>query len=166
MRISHKTELKDSRAYSEKKDSSMKLKVNLKTGEVTRVEGEFKDLPGVRDNGQHFQLPEHVLVSAGIDHINLFHPETEAFTGHIDVSVCYDRNGRQPTFHYYSGHEEFVPVDNPCNKQGFVWLTGGLSLIMVVLAIEKYLEKEINFQPELRNAIFKGIEYAHTPALV
>lgn len=137
----------------------MKLKVNLRTGEVTRVEGEFKALPGIRNNSQHFQLDGHVLVgiglTAGEGHFNLLHPDTEASSGHVDVSVRYEDTAPL-TFHYYSGYEQFVPASHHA-RQLDVWPSGPLSLIRTVLAIEEFLESEVGFRPTFREQILNSL---------
>lgn len=144
----------------------MKLKVNLATGNVTRIAGEFRDLPGVKSNGQHEQLPGHVLVdvrlSCGGGHFNLLDPGTHSSTGHFDVSVRYSEPGKPPTFHYYSANEQFVPAERD-ERQWFVWTSNAWLLIHTVVAIEEFLEKEVGFQPTLRAAIFNGL---HKDALV
>lgn len=138
----------------------MKLKIDINTFEILEVD-DFQQIPEIKTNSQHVQLPGFILaqitMNPGQTGINLFHPETSAMTGHVDVGVRYLPNSI-PRFYQYSQSQEFVPID--ADPVTYVWPTGAWSLVQTVLAIETFLERRVGFLPVLRDSFLQSLSRA------
>ncbi|MDQ2932865.1 MAG: hypothetical protein M3Q80_00600 [bacterium] len=134
----------------------MKLKVNMKSLEVNMFSENDRDL-GLRSNGQHDQLPGYILVDTALNMkwtaIKLCHPQTEAHTGHVDVTVMYRDGGFY--FHRYSGNER-ISLNSDLNSPDSVWPTGPWCLLQTVVAVERYLSELTQFEPMVQNAALRG----------
>lgn len=139
----------------------MKLIINLETLQVAPVmDFTVQFLPEMTNNTQHPQLKGFALadvtVSVGDACFNLMHCDTKAETGHVDVAVRYKRASEPPTFHRYSGNEQFSP--STIATKFDQWPTGTWSLMETTVAIEKYLERELGFNATLRQFFLYSLE--------
>ena len=139
--------------------------MNLSTLSVQRIpENDFSKISGATNNGQHWQLAGHVLAEVSIrgghnpPTFNLYHPQTKASTGHVDVIVEYGHGDKAPKFRIYSGYQAFVPDTFGSGVQGEVWPTGGWSLLQTVFAIESFLVADCDFYPKLRAILFGALQ--------
>lgn len=137
-----------------KKTIIKRLKFCLATGQVTEVAEEFYCIPGVTNNGSHYQLAGYVLASVGIcaaggGFINLNHPDTKPGHGILDVGVLYDADCLAPKFCYGADtNHQFVPMEDHVGQLK-VWPSGPRVLLKVVMAIEDFVEKD-GFRPALQ----------------
>lgn len=123
---------------------TFRFKMSMATLEIAIVQGSFKSLPGVTDNSQHLQLRDHILVEIEVGErreltFKLFHPETDASAGHVDMYYRPKRHdGREGIeIRRYQHHEE---VDfRESSTWQHCWPTGPWHLLMTIDALEKYL---------------------------
>lgn len=105
------------------------------------------------------QLPGCVIADiriGGDTEFKLLHPDTGPSNGHVDVYVNY-AGAAEPIFSIYSQFQRFVPSDN-YSRMLQVFPAGAWSLVMVVIAIEKYLEKRFGFTPRLQKQLLSGLK--------
>ncbi len=124
----------------------MKLLINLDTHEVMPATEVM--MAKAKNNGQHLQLDGWVIgdveMSGCETTFKLLHPTTNESSGHVDVRVEYRNN--IPSFHTYACQEfEFSDSFLECYFPTGIW-----SLIMVVTALEGYLNKQFGFIPRVR----------------
>lgn len=132
----------------------MKFVVNIETLEVRSVpeNQRFDRLPHVRNNGQHYQLPGHVLAEYQISggELLLWHPETSPQTGHVDIYYRpFRRDGVGVAISQYIHHLELNfgnEVELRCH-----WPSGGWHLISTIVAIERHMAEIAGYQPRLEN---------------
>jgi len=131
----------------------VKFKVNMETFEVEQVQ-DFRSLPGIQNNGQHDQLPGHVLVEvrfSGITEILLYHPETLPSTGHIDITYRPRRiDGEYGVDINIYAHQMSLDFGDSSKHH---WPSGGWHLLRVIDAIEQTLFKLVDYSPQLNSYI-------------
>ncbi len=121
----------------------MKFKINLETLAVEEIFCCFENLAGIStENYQHVQLPGHALTEVNWSEsgceIALFHPGTDCRRGHVDLFVKVNKE-EEVSFQRYQIQTPPIDVSN-LEDIYWVWPTGPLSLIQVLLSIEKYLK--------------------------
>lgn len=95
-------------------------------------------------NGQHYQLSGHILAEWDGKGIKLYHPKTEAFTGHYDV--WYSPNRRDGKWGVELRQYQYFAELSGLASSGavkYVWPTGGWDLIATIVAIEDYIAQTI-----------------------
>ena len=122
----------------------MKLKVSLTDFSVEEVIGLFGDLPGIKHNGQHFQLPGFVLAEvqsgpSGMMQAKLLHPNTEPRTGHADLYYEPGRYSADESPLELSWVRHQVWLSGLAGTESTTWPTGIRSLILTLDAIERHL---------------------------
>jgi len=141
----------------------MNLIVSGEHRKAKKIEGDFGKLPNANYNSQHWQVPGMVLVKVETQRrtdtmnptifLNLFHPDTDPVTGHIDVVVTLLLD--EIMFMQYN-HSGICLADGD-EALSDVWPTGVWDLMMTVATIEEclaeLLEQELidkEFEPLLR----------------
>lgn len=129
----------------------MWFKVNMKTKAVESLgvdTSEMRQNAGpLGHNGQHYQLLGHVLAEWDGKYITLYHPETEASTGHYDVQYSPNRcDGRWGVeLRQYQHNTELSGLASS-DAVKYVWPTGGWDLITTIVAIEDHIAATIGGQ--------------------
>ncbi|MCE9628784.1 MAG: hypothetical protein K8Q91_02190 [Candidatus Vogelbacteria bacterium] len=124
----------------------MYYKANLVTGQVEPIGRDHQsvwDYPGVKGNGQHFQLPGHALVEwTGDDRMKLWHPETDQTSGHVDIWYEHERRDGKNGIRIanYGDHELTFSSEGQLK---YSWPSGGWSLIRVIDAVESHLQETL-----------------------
>ena len=133
----------------------MKFFVNLVTLEVTQYVATLVD----KHNTQHNQRTGHVIVVDRGLQLNLLHPETMAHTGHVDVVVTYSdtvvEGGIKRVVKFSTYDMRTLSLSG--NAVDPVFPTGGWSLLETVIALEKYLHKEMHLPMTLQKQILGGL---------
>ncbi|NUM25266.1 MAG: hypothetical protein HUU49_01415 [Candidatus Buchananbacteria bacterium] len=142
----------------------MFFRVNLATLEVERLNvRNLSEVPGVKSNGQHYQLEGFALVEVRTPSCEmlLFHPETQSSSGHIDVTYRPQRHdGAYGVDMQMYTHGCELDFANDHSFQ-YHWPSGQWHLLMAIDAIEQFLKQEIGYTPHLREYI--GHTFRPTP---
>ena len=130
----------------------MRFAVNLATCEVHVIpeHQRFEQIPGVQHNGKHCQLNGYVLseyrISGG--QLCLWHPNTSARSGHVDVFYCPTRRDGQPGVEICDYHHTELDL---ADEQDLLlrWPSGPWSLLSAIIAIERKMAETEGYRPKL-----------------
>ncbi len=149
----------------------MKLTVRRDDMKVTEMLEDFRNIVEVRSNGQHHQLPGHVLAEVKFGHqrgdqtddegfhIYLYHDQDHATrTGHVTLHVSI---GEHLIIRRYCAAMQVDIRDT--DAMADLWPTGVWDFLQTIVAIEKFLEKKevMGYIPNLEKLIINGL--ARTP---
>lgn len=144
----------------------MKIGVLLDgTFRVVPINGEWQNVVGIKNNGQHYQLPGHVLVeyrmNKPLEVLYLMHPDTTEETGHYDVAVRFP--GDSVEFRRYNYQElsllnaQALRTVWPQAKDSLISTDSAWEIIQVVCAVEDYLYHKVGREPKLKKHIVHAI---------
>lgn len=121
---------------------------------------EIGHLPGVRSNGQHLQLPGHVIVEyrPNEDEFWFFHPDTPPTTGHIDVRYRPSRrNGPGVSIERYQHRLEINFTDT--REVEHLWPSGGWHLLRTIIKAEEHMFEMVGLKPKLADHLVSSFRH-------
>ena len=144
----------------------MWFKVKQGTYEVTPVGTNSRQMEknlepeGIhRKNGQHFQLPGHVLAEWTGEEINLLHPETTSVSGHIDIHYRPKRRDGQWGIELRRYSHDIELTSLWPDHTTTVWPTGGFDLIQMIVAIENAIVEVVGgYEPHMADWIMYSFQ--------